>query len=116
MTAATALVRPPPTEAHATAVRAPTWTVYWSLTKPDVNVLILVATGSAFFLGSLANGGALAVRSLAHTLVATLLVASGAATLNQFAERAFDARMQRTARRPLPAGRLDPFAVLQFGV
>jgi protoheme IX farnesyltransferase len=71
---------------------------------------------AAFYFGALTNGGECPVWPLVHTLVATLLVASGAATLNQFAERAFDARMQRTARRPLPAGRLDPFAALYFGV
>jgi heme o synthase len=116
MTPATAVVRPSATDVQSTSVSASTWTVYWSLTKPDVNILILATTGGAFYLGSLARGGEFAAWSLVHTLVATLLVASGAATLNQFAERAFDARMKRTARRPLPSGRLDPFKALYFGV
>jgi protoheme IX farnesyltransferase len=46
----------------------------------------------------------------------TLLVASGTGTLNQYIERRFDAQMRRTARRPLAAGRLKPFAVLWFGI
>src|SRR5262249_10768565 len=46
----------------------------------------------------------------------TLLVASGAATLNQYVERHFDAQMRRTTRRPLAAGRLEPSAVLSFGL
>jgi heme o synthase len=45
-----------------------------------------------------------------------LLVASGAATLNQFLERSFDAKMRRTARRPLAAGRISPLNVLWFGI
>jgi protoheme IX farnesyltransferase len=45
-----------------------------------------------------------------------LLIASGAGALNQCVERRFDAQMRRTARRPLAAGRLDPTAVLCFGI
>jgi len=51
-----------------------------------------------------------------HTLLGTLLVASGTGTLNQYIERHFDAQMRRTVRRPLAAGRLKPSAVLWFGV
>src|SRR6201999_552492 len=40
----------------------------------------------------------------------------GTATLNQYIERRFDAQMRRTARRPLAAGRLEPHAVLAFGI
>jgi len=43
-------------------------------------------------------------------------VAGGTAALNQYSERAHDARMRRTARRPLPAGRLQPQEVLRFGL
>jgi protoheme IX farnesyltransferase len=45
-----------------------------------------------------------------------LLVAGGAGTLNQYIERHFDARMRRTARRPLAAGRIEPFDALCFGI
>jgi protoheme IX farnesyltransferase len=87
---------------------------YWSLTKPEVNFLILVTTFVAFDLAS--SPGAANILTAIHTLVGTLLVASGAATLNQFLERSFDAQMRRTARRPLVAGRLRPSNVLWFGV
>jgi protoheme IX farnesyltransferase len=53
---------------------------------------------------------------LAHALLGTALVAGGTAALNQYSERAHDARMRRTARRPLPAGRLQPQDVLWFGL
>jgi protoheme IX farnesyltransferase len=46
----------------------------------------------------------------------TLLVASGTGTLNQYFERDFDAQMRRTARRPLPAGRILPSHALWFGI
>ena len=86
---------------------------YWALTKPEVNVLALASTLAGFYLGS---RGPLSGLRLAHTLLGTLLVASGTATLNQFIEREYDARMRRTANRPLPAGRLAPSWALGFGV
>jgi heme o synthase len=87
---------------------------YWALTKPEVNFLILITTFVSFDLAS--SPGAARTLTLIHTLVGTLLVASGAATLNQFVERSFDARMRRTARRPLAAARLSPSNVLWFGM
>ena len=85
---------------------------YWALTKPEVNFLVLVATFVGFRLGS--NSAPAPV--LVHTLVGTLLVASGAAVLNQFTERSFDAQMRRTSRRPLAAGKLRPSNALWFGI
>jgi heme o synthase len=43
-------------------------------------------------------------------------VASGTGALNRYIERGFDAQMRRTSRRPLAAGRLNPSAVLWFGI
>jgi protoheme IX farnesyltransferase len=51
-----------------------------------------------------------------NTLVGTLLVASGTATLNQWMERVWDGKMRRTASRPLPSGRLTSREALLFGV
>jgi protoheme IX farnesyltransferase len=89
---------------------------YWALTKPEVNFLILITTGAAFYLGNSTQRHQFPFGLLAHTLLGTLLVASGTGTLNQFFERHFDAQMRRTARRPIPAGRLEPSAALSFGV
>jgi len=49
-------------------------------------------------------------------LCGTLLVASGAGTLNQYLESRFDAQMRRTCKRPIAAGRLQPATALWFGV
>jgi heme o synthase len=87
---------------------------YWALTKPEVNFLILITTFVAFHLAS--GSGTAPILTAVHTLFGTLLVASGAATLNQFLERSFDAKMRRTSRRPLAAGRLNPLNVLWFGI
>jgi len=88
----------------------------WSLTKQDVNVLILITTVAGFYLGRPSGLHPFPLQRLIHTLLGTLMVASGAGTLNQYAERRFDSRMRRTARRPLAAGRLHPVAALWFGV
>jgi len=53
---------------------------------------------------------------LLNTLIGTLLVASGTATLNQWMERVWDGKMRRTARRPLPSGRLSAVEAFVFGM
>jgi len=84
-----------------------------TLTKPEItfNVVITALVG---FLA--AAHGAVNLQLLAHTLLGTALVAGGASTLNQWAERDLDAVMRRTVRRPLPAGRLTPRQGLAFGL
>ena len=89
---------------------------YWTLTKPEINFLIGLATAAAFVVG---NGEPLARFPwvlLVHTLLGTVLVASGAGTLNQVIERKFDAQMRRTSRRPIAAGRIEPIHALIFGM
>jgi protoheme IX farnesyltransferase len=87
---------------------------YWTLTKPEVNFLIVITTLAGFYLAS--PPAHLRFMLLFNTLVGTLLVASGTGTLNQYFERDFDAQMRRTARRPLPAGRIIPSHALWFGI
>jgi len=89
---------------------------YWALTKPEVNSLILVTTFVGFYLGYPIHSHPLPFALLAHTLLGTLLVAGGTGTLNQYFERCFDAQMRRTARRPIPAGRVVPASALHFGI
>ena len=88
---------------------------YWTLTKPDVNLLILITTAAGFCLGRPVQSG-FPIFLLVHTLAGTLLVASGTATLNQYVERRFDAQMRRTKRRPLAARRIEPSRALCFGI
>src|SRR6202166_4299854 len=89
---------------------------YWALTKPEVNFLILITTFAGFYVGYPPRFNGFSFALLIRTLLGTLLVASGTATLNQYVERRFDAQMRRTARRPLAAGRLKPSTVLGFGL
>jgi protoheme IX farnesyltransferase len=85
---------------------------YYILTKPEVNLLILMTTSAGYYLGL---RGQFHFAGLFNTLVGTLLMASGTATLNQWMERSWDARMRRTANRPLPSGRLSPREAFLFG-
>jgi len=89
---------------------------YWALTKPDINLLILITTAAGFCLAPSNHPGGFPVFLLVHTLAGTLLVASGTATLNQYVEREFDAQMRRTKRRPLASGRIEPSRALWFGI
>ncbi|HAB16391.1 MAG TPA: protoheme IX farnesyltransferase, partial [Verrucomicrobiales bacterium] len=52
---------------------------------------------------------------LLQVSLGTALLASGASVLNQLMEREFDARMRRTADRPLPSGRISPTGALLVG-
>src|SRR5579864_4568126 len=85
---------------------------YYVLTKPEVNLLILITTSAGYYLGLC---GPFHFAGMVNTLIGTLLVASGTATLNQWMERVWDARMRRTANRPLPSGRVTPHEALVFG-
>ena len=64
-----------------------------------------------FYLGS---RGAVDPILLLHTLLGTSAVAAGTSALNQYVERRSDAKMERTRRRPLPDGRLQPVRALAF--
>jgi heme O synthase-like polyprenyltransferase len=77
-----------------------------ALTKPEVNLLILVTTFADFYLGSAVGPSGFRIWPVINTLLCTLLEAGGTGTQNQFLERTFDAQMRRTARRPLASGRL----------
>ena len=86
---------------------------YVTLTKPRLNLLVLVTTLAGLYLAA-PSGVPLSI--LLHTMVGTALVAGGAAALNQVWERRTDALMRRTAVRPVPAGRLRSGESAWFGI
>jgi protoheme IX farnesyltransferase len=86
---------------------------YLTLTKPIVVSLLLVSTLAGMIVGAGTWPG---MRLVALTLVGGALSAGGASALNQYIDRERDGLMRRTARRPLPAGRLAPFQVIGFGL
>jgi heme o synthase len=85
---------------------------YLELTKPRIATLVLVTVAVA---ATLACGELPPAGLLLHTLLGTALVAASASAFNQWLERESDARMARTADRPLPAGRLSNRQVVTFG-
>jgi heme o synthase len=86
---------------------------YIALTKPRITWLILMSTGIGYYFG---QSGPLNWLVLFHTMLGTALIASGTATLNQWYERDADARMKRTATRPIPAGQVKARNALLFGL
>ena len=76
---------------------------FFALTKPRLNSLVVVTAGVGYLA---APRGPFDALLLFHATVGAMLVAGGAAALNQVAERDLDARMHRTLNRPLPSGRL----------
>ena len=85
---------------------------YLELTKPGITLFIGVTAGAGF-IAALEGWGA--PGALALTLVATMLMSGGAATLNQVSERTWDAMMKRTASRPVPSGVVSVRAASLFG-
>src|SRR5215510_3847658 len=93
-------------------LRSTTLADYWTITKPEVNFLIVITTAAGFYLASDPVSPHFPWLTLLHTVLGTGLVASGAAALNQWTERNFDAKMRRTARRAVAAGRIEPVRAL----
>jgi protoheme IX farnesyltransferase len=85
---------------------------FLALTKPRLNLLVLLTTAAGVYLAA-PTGVDLPI--LVHTLVGTALVAGGAAALNQVWERDTDARMRRTRGRPVPSGRIAARDAWWFG-
>ena len=82
------------------------------LTKFRLSALVIVTTFVGFWLGS---RGGINVKLLVHTIIGSTLAAFGAAVFNQLMEIEPDSRMQRTADRPLPSGRISPSAAFGLG-
>ena len=86
---------------------------YLELTKPRITSLIMLTAAAGFGLGS---QGATNYLLLMHAMIGIGLLASGLGTLNEFMERDLDRLMRRTADRPLPTHRLQPYEALWFGL
>ncbi len=74
------------------------------LTKPRLNMLVLMAGAAGFLLGS---SEVIHWLALGHALIGILLTGAGSSVLNQALEGSADGKMDRTKDRPLPAGRLS---------
>lgn len=79
---------------------------YAELTKARITTLIVLTAWCGYFLGAHRMGASAWSLGLLHALLGIALVSSGTAALNEVIESKVDARMRRTAMRPLPSGRM----------
>jgi protoheme IX farnesyltransferase len=88
------------------------WRDFWALTKPRVMSLVVFTA----LCGLLAAPGSIHP-VIGFTAILCIALGAGASgALNQWYESELDGKMVRTAKRPLPAGRMDRDAALHFGV
>ena len=80
------------------------------LTKPKVQSLLLLTTVTTMYVAGDPSLGLVAL-----TCLGGYLSAGGAGAINHYFDRDIDARMKRTASRPVPAGRIAPRTALLFG-
>lgn len=83
------------------------------LTKPIVVALLLVTTYAGMVIGAQAWPS---FSLTLWTLLGGFMAAGGSGAINQYIDRLDDGKMQRTQKRPIPAGRLTPAEGLAFGV
>src|SRR5580658_10446976 len=86
------------------------------LFKFKVTAMVLITTWAGFYLGSMRSGISSVQRGLIETLVGVALVSAGASALNEALERKSDAKMIRTAQRPIAAGRISLLQGLILGL
>src|SRR3954451_19150637 len=84
---------------------------YVTLTKPRVQLLLLLTTITTMYVA-----GDPSVALVAVTVIGGSLFAGGAAGFNHYDDRDIDAAMARTATRPVPAGRVSPRAALLYAL
>jgi heme o synthase len=83
---------------------------FLELTKPRLNLLVVLTTLAGYYLGADGFNPSL----LASTVIGTGLVAGGAAAFNEILERRTDGLMRRTRSRPLPDGRMRVATAVWF--
>lgn len=86
---------------------------FLELTKPRITALVLLTAAVGY---AVAGSTAFDAPRFLLFLAGTAFLCAGASALNQYAERAADAKMVRTCRRPIPAGRVRPEEALRFGL
>lgn len=112
-----ALAEPVPTAGSDVGASSP-WRTYIQLSKPGITRLVTVASGVGFAVSAAWSGqyaGSMVVE-LFGCLLGTAMASAGANASNQVLEIDRDAMMERTADRPLPAGRLNRREAAIFAV
>lgn len=86
---------------------------YLELAKLRIVLLLLFTTLTAMVI---AADGIPQFSILIPTLIGGAFAAAGSSAINQYLDRDMDAKMARTARRPIPSGRVEPVNALFFGL
>ena len=104
--------------AHTISVRRVTGLLrdYSELTKSNITTLIVLTAWCGYFFGAHRAGVSSWSLGLFHALFGIALVSSGTAALNEVLESNVDARMRRTATRPLPSGRMSRAHAITVGL
>jgi heme o synthase len=89
---------------------------YAELTKARITILIVLTAWSGYFFAAHKSGLPAWSLGLLHALFGVALVSSGTAALNEVLESDVDAHMLRTARRPIPAGRMTKWHAATVGL
>lgn len=86
---------------------------YLQLAKLRIVLLLCFTTVTAMIV---AANGLPSIEILIPTIIGGALAAGGSSAINQYVDRDMDAKMTRTARRPIPSGRIAPINALIFGI
>lgn len=81
--------------------------MYYELTKPGISKMVMMTTLAGYHLALPSTSSLFSTTQAVHlaaTMFGTLLISSGSCVVNHILERDVDARMKRTAKRPIPSG------------
>jgi protoheme IX farnesyltransferase len=86
---------------------------YTTLTKPKVNLLLVLTALAAIFL---ASDGIPSLQVLISVIVGGTLASGGAGAINHSIDKDIDEQMKRTSKRPVAGERISRLNALIFGV
>ena len=91
----------------AIAPRQSLLSAYATLFKLRVSLMVLITAAAGLYLGRLRSGVSPFDRQSVYAILGIAIVTCGSSALNQVLERKSDARMTRTASRPMVTGRIS---------
>ena len=86
---------------------------YTTLTKPKVNLLLVITALSAIFL---ASDNFPSIQVLIAVIIGGTLASGGAGAINHSIDKEIDNTMKRTSGRPVAGERISRFNALLFGI
>lgn len=85
---------------------------YIKLTKPRISIMVVITAAIGYCLST----NNFSTTTFLALLLGTWASSGGASALNQYLERQNDSLMERTKKRPIPSGSIEPERALLFGV